>query len=194
MPITACFSCFGLLGLLLLVPAAVASVFLLLREKKRAALAVVGIPVGMIVISILLTLMVFATAKLHSRTMSRHPNRLFRVTFGSSPPPGTSVLEAYHESIMDYGTTVMKFRTTQDVIDKITSRNFTRGDKKAFLQSYGSNAHNLPEGVRSWFLPAEQADQFYIALVFDKSFGRSEAVLCYEEKTQTAYFHWIGID
>ena len=39
-----------------------------------------------------------------------------------------------------------------------------------------------------------QAGRFYIAAVFDKSFGRSEAVVCYDEKTQTAYFHWVGVD
>jgi ABC-type transport system involved in cytochrome c biogenesis permease subunit len=194
MPITFVFSCFALFGLLLLIPAVPISVALLLTKKKRAALVVLCIPIGMIVMSILLTLLVFAGAELHSRIMSARPAHLFRVTFGFQPPPDTCVLEAYHQSIMDYGMTVLKFRTTQEVIDRITSRNFTRGDKEAFLRSYGSNEHNLAEGVRSWFLPAAEADQFYMAKPFDKSFASNEAVLSYNEKTQVACFHWVGVD
>ena len=194
MPITGLFSCCAFLGLLLLVPAAAISVFLLLCERKRAALAVVGVPVGMIVLSMLLTFLVFAAAERYSRIMSGDPNRLFKATFGFLLPPETAVLEAYHESIMDYGTTVMEFRTTQDVLGRIIANSFTRVDKEAFLRSYESNAHNLPQDVRTWFLPAAQADRFYLAVVFERSFGSSEAVLCYEEKTQTVYFHWVGVD
>ena len=194
MPITACFSCFGLLGVLLLVLAAPASVVLLLRGEKRAALRILRVPVGMIVVPTLLTLLVFAAAERHSQIMSADPNRLFKVTFGFPLPPETAVLEAYHQSVMDYATTVMKFRTTQAVLDRIVANSFIHVDQEAFLRGYESNAHNLPENVRAWFLPAAQANRFYSAAVFERSFGNSEAVLCYEEKTQTVYFHWVGVD
>ena len=196
MPITFVFSCFALFGLLLLVPAVpIAVALLLLGKKKRAALTVLCIPGGMIVMSILLTLLVFAGAELHSRITSARPDHLFRVTFGFTPPSDTCVLEAYHESIMDFGTTVLEFRTTRDVIDRITSRSFTRSDGATFVQACGADEHNLPDRVRSWFLPtAAEADQFYVAKPFDKSFASSEAVLSYNEKTQVAYFHWVGVD
>ncbi|MCU0918527.1 MAG: hypothetical protein MUC88_28800 [Planctomycetes bacterium] len=194
MPITALFSCCALFGVLLLIPLAPASVTLLLMKKKRAALAALCVPVGMIALSVLVTVLVFAAAQRHSRIMSGDPQRLFEVTFGFSTPPGTSVVEAHHESIMDYGTTVLRFRTTQEVINLIASHNFARIDKETFLRAYQSNDHNLPDDVRSWFLPAGEADQFYLATEFDTSFGTSEAALCYCEMTQTAYFHWVGVD
>ncbi|MCX5646990.1 MAG: hypothetical protein NTZ17_20265 [Phycisphaerae bacterium] len=195
MPITFAFSCFALFGLLLLVPAVPVCVALLLGKRKRPALAVVCVPAGMIVMSILLTLLVFAGAELHSRIMSARPAHLFQVTFGFQPPSDTCVLEAYHESIMDYATTLMKFRTSQDVMDRIASRNFTRTDKATFVQECGGDEHNLPARVWSWFLPAaEETDRFYVAEPFDESFARTKAVLSYNEKTQVAYFHWAGVD
>jgi hypothetical protein len=187
MPITALFSCFALLGLLLLLPLAPASVILVLMNKTRAALMVLFIPVGMIGMSVLLTFLVFAAAERHSRIMSADPNYLFKATFDIPMSLEISVLEAYHDSLMDYGTTVLKFRTTQEVIDRITSRSFALGAKETFLRIYESNEHNLPEGVRSWFLSAAaEADQFYIAPEFDASLGSSEAVLCYGEDTRIA--------
>jgi hypothetical protein len=50
MPITACFSCFGLLGALLLVLVAPASVVLLLGGEKRAALRILRVPVAYLLV------------------------------------------------------------------------------------------------------------------------------------------------
>jgi hypothetical protein len=195
MPITALFSCCAFLGVLLLIPAVPVSVALLLSNRKRKALALLCVPVGMIVLSGLLTFLVFAGAERHSRIMSEHPEYLFRVTFCFPPPPETSVLEAYHYSVMDFATTVMKFRTTRDVIDRIIGHQFRRSERAAFVLECGYDEHNLPSHVRSWFLPAaEEADQFYTASPFGESFARTKAVLAYNEKTQIAYFHWVGVD
>ena len=63
--------------------------------EKRAALRVLRVPAGMIGLSILLTLLVFAVAERHIRIMSGHPDALFGTTFGFPPPPKTLVLNGY---------------------------------------------------------------------------------------------------
>lgn len=193
MPITFILVGLGFLGLLLFVPAVPISVVLLAARKKLAALIVFCIPCGVIVLSIALIAMVFAAAKLHSFTMSARPNRLFAVTFGFKPPPQTSVLEAQHRSVMDHGTTAMKFQTTPDVIERIVARGFVPGDRDSFMRMLRSN--DLPQHIQRWFLPeVQQTDHFYVTKAFERSFAISEAVLCYNEKTGIACFHWVGMD
>jgi hypothetical protein len=195
MPITFVLVPLVFLGVLLLVPASLAFVILLATGKKRAALAVISLPLGIVGLSLLLIVGVFITAGLNNRVVSARPTYLFRTTFGFKPPAQTRVLEVYHRTIMDYGTTVMTFSTTRDVIDKIVARNFTPSDRETVLRVYNRNRDNLPGQVESWFsLPSTQTGRFYVAEAFDKSFARSEAILCYDEETQTAYFHWVGLD
>ena len=195
MPITFVFMLFAFLGAVLLVPAAVASPILWAAGKKRHALVVVSIPIGMIAVSALLTMWVFVMAELDSRIASARPNHLFKVTFGFKPPAQTRILEAYHKTLMDYGTTVMKFSTTGDVIDKIVARSFVLSDRKALVSAYTGNSHNLPKRVQSWFsLPDTPTGSFYVANPFDNSFAYSEAVLWYDDQTQIACFHWVGAD
>ncbi len=195
MPITCMFAFLAMLGVFLLVPAVPVCVILLVSRKKKPALVVLGVPVGLIALSVLWTLLIFAGAELQSRILSARPRVLFKVTFGFKPSAETRVLEAYHHGVMDYATTVMKFRTTRETVDRITARHFIRCDRTTFVQAYGGNSDNLPQRVRSWFLPPEeQADLFFIANAFRASYAHSEAVLCYDEKTQIAYFHWVGLD
>lgn len=195
MPVTFLFSCLGLLGLLLFVPAVPTSIALLAAKRKLPALVILCIPGAIIVLSVGLTAMVFAGARLHSLGMSARPNHLFRATFGFKPPPQTTVIEAHHETIMDYGTTVMRFQTAPDVMERIVARGFTACDRESFVREYRGNGHNLPQRIQSWFPPAvEQAHRFYIAETFDRSFGCSRAILCYDEDARIAYFHWVGID
>jgi len=195
MAITGLFSCFALLGLLLLIPTLPVSVVLLLGGEKRAALRILCVPVGMIVLSILLTSALFAALWLCSHSMSSHPDRLLKMTFGFEPPPETCFLEAYHELGQDYAETVMKFRTTRDVVDRIVADKFVPGDRQACTRLCEHARDNLPQRVRSWFLPpSEEAARWYIAEPFEGRFGHDEAVLCYDEQTQIAYFHWFGVD
>ena len=63
MPVTALCSCFILLGQLVLILVAPASVVLLLGGEKRTALRVLRVPIGIIAVSILLTVLVFAPAE-----------------------------------------------------------------------------------------------------------------------------------
>jgi hypothetical protein len=195
MPITFVLVLFTFLGVLLLVPALLAFAILLATGRNHAALVVISLPLDMIGLSLVLIAGIFIMAGLNSRVMSARPTYLFETTFGFKPLAQTCVLEAYHETIMDYGTTVMKFNTTRDIINKIVTHNFVSSDRETFLSAYNHNRDNLPDHVRSWFsLPDTQTEQFYVAEAFDKSFGSSEAILCHDEETQTAYFHWIGVD
>jgi hypothetical protein len=90
----------------------------------------------------------------------------------------------------------MKFRAPPDAIERMCRGRFTPSDRETFVRAYGREWNDLPESVRSWFLPAvERADHFYTAKPFDRSYTtHNEAVLCYDEKTGMACFHWLGID
>ncbi len=196
MPITALFDCFTLLGLFLLMLVAPASVVLLLGGEKRAALRVLRIPAGIIGLSVLATILVLVMMWLYGVRLSRNPACLFEVTFGFTPPPGTELLETYAELGVDWENRVMTFRAPKDVIDRICAGKFALSGRKTCTEAYRDNAHNLPDPVRLWSLPAvENADRFYFAKPFDNSFSLvNEAILCYSEKTGVAYFHWVGVD
>jgi len=195
MPITFIFACLAMLGVLLLVPAGVAGAVLLANGKKKHALMALSVPVAMIALAVLLSLAVFVAAGWHSRIVSARPNLLFRMTFGCRPPASTRVLKAYHKSLLDGATTVMKFSATRETVDQIATRNFVRCDKETFARVYRGNDHNLPQRVRAWFLPSEEnADYFWVAQKFDESYAYSTAILCYSEQAQIAYFHWLGMD
>jgi hypothetical protein len=195
MPITGLCACSVLVGLILLVPAVPISLILLGAGKKRLVVALVSIPAAMIGLSMLLTAVVLALLWLCGHTMSAHPDRLFEITFGFRPAPETCVLEGYHELGQDYAETVMKFRTTRDVVDRIVADKFVPGDRQACTRLCEDARDNLPQRVRSWFLPpSEEAARWYIAEPFEGRFGHDEAVLCYDEQTQIAYFHWFGVD
>ena len=192
MPITCCFSCFGFLGLVLLIPCVPISIGLLASNRKRAALRILCIPGGMIALSILLPLVLFILAERHNRIMSAQPDRLFEMTFAFWPPPQTEMLEGYYELGMDYEERALQFRAPSDVIHKIRGRRFVVSDRETFV----TEGNHLPEQVQSWFLPSvAQADCFYIAEPFDDSFSTfNRAILCYNEKTGIACFHWVGLD
>lgn len=196
MPITFVLVCLCLLGFLLLVPAVPVSLILLACKRKWCSLVVLCIPGAMIAMSVLLTVTVFVGEELHSRVASAQPNRLFETTFGFKPDPQTHVLAAHHRTGMDSATTTMEFRTTPAVIEKIVAGKFVLADRETFVRTHGGDRNNLPERVRSYLLPTvEDAYRFYIAKPFDKSFTTAnEAILCYDEKTGIACFHWMGVD
>jgi hypothetical protein len=155
MPITFVLVCLSYLGMFLLVPALPVCIVLLAARRRKYALVVLGIPLGMVALPILLGTQIFAAAELHSRLLSACPNHVFRMTFGFKPPAQTQVLKAYHKSPLDGATTAMKFRTTREAVDKIAAGRFVPCDKKTLAQTYAGNAQNLPQRVRSWFQPPE---------------------------------------
>ena len=51
--------------------------------------------------------------------------------------------------------TVLKFRTTTDIIDRIITDKFIRSDRRTCLWSHENGYSNMPEHVLSWFLPPQ---------------------------------------
>ncbi len=194
MPITACFACMSFIAVSLLIPIVPISLILLGLERRRAAVTLLGIPAAMIGLSALATIAVFVMMWLYGVRMSRLPDRLFEDTFGFSPPAETEVLEADCRLGMDWEHRAMKCLAPLAVIEKIRGKTFTSTDRETFVSAYRAN--NLPDRVASWFLPCvEQANHLYIAKPFDKSFSTwNQAVLCYNEQTGIACFHWLGAD
>jgi len=196
MPIPALCSCSILLGLLLLMLVAPAAGVLLLAGERRAALKVLCVPASMVGMSILATALILGMMLLYGVRLSRNPARLFEITFGFTPPPGTEMLEAHAELGGDWENRVMTFRAPKDVIDRICAGRFTLSDRTTCTGVYQSNASNLPDSVRLWSWAAiGNADHFYLAKPFDHSFSTvNEALLCYSEETGVACFHWVGLD
>lgn len=181
----------SVLGLFLLVLAALPAAVLLLGGKKRAALAILCVPLGMI----LLPIPVICVFGIYGHSMSSHPERLFERTFHCEPPSGTEVLNGYCSVSSDFGLTALRFRTTREVLDKIVPGNFVRSDRKTCLWGHENGYSNLPPEVLSWFLPPRaSAVDWYTATEFDRTFAREEAILGYDGQTQTAYFYWCGVD
>jgi|GEM_PF-5652935 len=85
MPITACFLIMAFLAMILLIPIVPISVILRHRGRKRIAMALLSLPVGMIVLSALLTVLVLVATWQYDARMSRNPVRLFESTCGRSP-------------------------------------------------------------------------------------------------------------
>ena len=195
MPITFLFVCMVSLGVILLIPILPVSLVLLGCRRRWAAFVLLGIPVGMIGLSVCLAVLVFASMWFYGVRMS-YPPRLFENTFAFKPPPKTDVLEGYCAPGLDSECRTMKFRTAKDVIDRITTGRFTAIDRETFVQMYEDEGRDLPRRVQAWFLPPDdEADHFYIAKPFDTSFvTHNEAILCYSEKTGIACFHWTGMD
>jgi hypothetical protein len=145
MPITACFSCFALLGLLLLILVTPVSGVLLLDGEKRAALRILRVPLGMIGLSVLATALVLVMMWLYGVRLSWNPARLFHGTFGFTPALSTEFLEAYAEPGLDWENRVMMFRAPKDVIDRICAGKFTLSDRETCTEAYRNNAHNLSQ-------------------------------------------------
>lgn len=85
MPITACFLALAFLAVILLIPIAPISLILRRRGRRRIAMALLGLPVGLIVLSALSTVFVLVAMWQYDARMSRNPVRLFESTFGRSP-------------------------------------------------------------------------------------------------------------
>jgi hypothetical protein len=196
MPITFIFAALFFLGIILAVVLVPVSIILLILKMKKAALCVFLFPVGILAFSVGMTLFIFGHMYLHNFKLNLQPSRIFNDTFGFKPDKQTEILEAYTEHGLDYETTLIKFRTTKDTIDKIVRDRFDAVPSETFKKKYGANRHNLPGHVRAWFTPDyEKPNLFYLAEPFNNSFSNvNEAILCYNEETGIAYFHWSGLD
>jgi hypothetical protein len=196
MPITFIFAALFFLGIILAVVLVPVSIILLILKMKKAALCVFLFPVGILAFSVGMTLFIFGHMYLHNFKLNLQPSRIFNDTFGFKPDKQTEILEAYTEHGLDYETTLIKFRTTKDTIDKIVRDRFDAVPSETFKKKYGANRHNLLGRVRAWFSPSyEKPNLFYIAEPFNNSFSNvNEAILCYNEETGIAYFHWSGLD
>jgi len=193
MPITFLFTCMMFFALSLLIPVLPFSLILFGLGRRRAAMTLLGIPVGMIALSALCTISVFVMMWQYGVRMSQDPDRLFEDTFGFWPRNKTEALEAYCGPGLDSECRALKFRAPSAVITEICGKRFTSTDRETFISAYPKD---LPDRVASWFLPCvEQGDHFYIAKPFDGSFSTwNQAILCYNEKTGIACFYWLGAD
>ena len=196
MPITFIFAGLFFLGIILAVLLVPVSVVLLVLKMKKTALFIFLFPVGLLGFSVGMTLFIFVHMWIHDFKMNMQPKSIFNATFGFKLDEQTEVLEAYIKSGLDYETTLIKFRTTKDTIDKIIHDKFNTIPLETFKKKYDSNRHNLPDRVRAWFTPGyEKPNLIYFAEPFNNSFSNvNEAILCYNEETGIAYFHWIGLD
>jgi hypothetical protein len=184
---------FGIILTALLIPT---SIVLFVLTKKKKALLVLLLPVCLLIFSVCMPLFIFGCIWIHDVALNMQPTRTFNATFGFKPDKQTEILETYVKNGLDYKTTLIKFRTTEGTIDKIVQNRFEPVSSETFQEKYRSNRHNLPNHVQGWFTPDyDKPNLCYLAEPFDNSFSNvNAAILCYNEQTQIAYFHWIGLD
>jgi hypothetical protein len=196
MPITFIFACLFYLGIILAVPLIPASIILFILKMKKTALCVFLFPVGILAFSVSMTLLTFGLMYLHNFKLNLQPSRIFNDTFGFQPDKQTEILEAYTEHGLDYEKASIKFKTTKETIDKIARDRFNTAPLETFKKKCDSNRRSLPPRIRAWFTPGyEKPNLFYLAEPFNNTFSTAnEAVLCYNEQTGIAYFHWAGCD
>jgi hypothetical protein len=195
MPIACVFVCLALPGAVLLAPALVIAAVLRHGGRKRLATTVTAIPLGMIGLAAVFTVLGLVAAWLYGIRMSSHPDLLFERTFHFESAPETRALNGYCDVGSDYAVTAIKFRTTREVIQRITTNRFIPSDRKTCLWSHENGYSNLPARVLTWFLPPQESSTvWYSSSEFDGTFGHEEAILGYGEDTHTAYFYWCGVD
>ena len=195
MPITFLFACLFFFGIILAVLLIPVSIVLFVLKKRKTALFVFLIPVCLLIYSVGMPLVIFGSIWVHDVTINVQPTRIFITTFGFKPDGQTEILETYVKSGLDFGTTLIKFKTTRETIDKIAQNKFHPITSGTFQEKL-SYRHNFPEHVRQWFTPGyNKPNLFYVAEPFNNSFSNvNEAILCYNEETGIAYFKWVGLD
>jgi len=196
MPITFIFACLFIFGIMLAALLIPVSIVLFVLKKRKIALLVFLLPVCLLIFSVCMPILIFGRIWINDLTMNMRPTHTFSVTFGFKPNKQTEVLETYVENGLDYGTALIKFRTAKDTIDKIVQNRFNPITSETFQKKYSSSRHNLPAHVQEWFNPDyNKPNLFYLAEPFNNSFITVyKAILCYNEETEVAYFHWIGLD
>lgn len=195
MPITFLFVCLFFFGIILAVFLIPVSIILLVFKEKKAALLVFLLPVCLLLFSVLMPLIIFGSIGFHNLKMNVRPIHTFNTTFGFLPNEQTEILGSYVNNGLDFGTTLIKFKTTRETIDKIVQKKFHPITSETFQEKL-SYRNNFPEHVREWFKPdLEKSNLFYLTEPFQNTFSNvNEAILCYDEETGIAYFKWVGLD
>jgi hypothetical protein len=188
------FVLFGWLVILVLLGLGMAIVFAIFYPIYRFGKAhnfkvvklIGGIPlilIGLIPIA-LISLVIFGIGEWI--VFSACPSYAFRSTFGFSAASETAPLHSFRSQSTDWQEVFLKFKTRQNIVNKITEKNFQSVSREKFMLKM----RNLDDSTPVWFKPT----QFYESDRFDDRFSSNSAILCFNETSGICYFHYIGVD
>ena len=123
--------------------------------------------------------------------LGRVPSRVFNQSFGFEPTPDVTELQGYSFGLFDSGEAYLRFRASQDTINRIVKSKFRPSSKESFGNGTSGEGERPPE----YWKPFEtQPSQFYESNKLEMGYSQSRALLCYDDKTGTAHFSYSGVD
>ena len=153
-----------------------------------------GIPaIGMIVFALLLVGFIA-----WGIICSMNPRWVFKETFHVAPPSTVSKIQSSFYGFADTGIVYLRFQTSEEEFCKLVSTNLA---KKTAEQVEGEMPHEFGGDVPKWWDYKIQPDWIYYLRnspatnsTATRGFSSESEFFSYNPKTQTAYYHFIGID
>ncbi|HZG50589.1 MAG TPA: hypothetical protein VEZ40_00515 [Pyrinomonadaceae bacterium] len=113
------------------------------------------------------------------------PGRVFKASFGFSPPPGVAELEGRKVVLGDGGEAYLRFKADKPTVERLIGGRFR----------LHAGMPSFPPSTPDYWKPVSTpSTRYYRADRFDDSFAFSQAFLIYDEATGVVHFHWSGVD
>jgi hypothetical protein len=129
---------------------------------------------------------------------SKNPRWVFKETFNTAPPPSVSKIQSSFYSFADTGSVYLRFQTSQEEFEKLVSTNLvTKTSEEMQRDTPGESGGEIPK----WWDYQIQSDWIYYLRVSrsgndssKRGFAGETEYFAFNPKTQTAYYHFLGID
>jgi hypothetical protein len=129
---------------------------------------------------------------------AKNPQWVFKTTFDVSPPPSVSKIQSSYYWFADTGDVYLRFQTSQEEFNKLVSTNLIKKTAEEMkCDTPGEAGGDAPD----WWDYKIQSDWIYYLRNYSsandsgpKGFFSETEYFAYNPKTQTAYYHFIGID
>jgi len=129
---------------------------------------------------------------------SMNPRSIFKEEFGIAPPTAVSKIQSSYYWFADTGDVYLRFQTSQEEFDKLVSGNLK---KKTAEEMKRDTPSEYGGGTPDWWDYQIQSEWIYYLRVYSsekesglKGFFWETEYFAYNPKTQTAYYHIVGID
>ena len=129
---------------------------------------------------------------------SKNPEWVFKETFKVVPPPTVSKIHSSFYNFADTGSVYIRFEAGQVDFEKLVSPNLT---KKTADEMKTEMPMEIGGKIPEWWNFQIQSEWVYYLRVSPatnstatRSFSNETEYFAYNPKTQTAYYHFIGID
>ena len=124
-------------------------------------------------------------------------DNVYKITFGSSPPPDVKNIQSYYYYFADLGITYLKFNASPSTIKKLTAKGWNRlkDQKLADVRASNDTSTEQDDDTPKWFRPnITQSTMVYTSEHRIGDFASENETLTYDSATQQAYYSFLGID